>query len=240
MVARGDLGVELAVEKVPPIQKHIIAQANSSGVPVITATQMLESMVASPRPTRAEASDVANAIFDGTDAVMLSQETAIGQYPVEAVATMTRIAREAEATPYLSAPPPPAVGKLDVPATVCRAAVQVATDLGARAIVAFTESGATARYVSRFRPRTRIIGLTTSETARRRMALFWGVETAAPLPVGTQVRGMIDAADERIVQEGLLDSGDLIVVVAGSPGGRGGTNRVLVHRVGQPDLAARG
>jgi pyruvate kinase len=240
MVARGDLGVELAVEKVPPIQKHIIAQANSQGVPVITATQMLESMVASPRPTRAEASDVANAIFDGTDAVMLSQETAIGQFPVEAVATMARIAREAEATPYLSAPPPPAVGKLDVPATVCRAAVQVATDLGARAIVAFTESGATARYVSRFRPRTPIIGLTTSETARRRMALFWGVETAAPLPVGTQVRGMIDEADTRVVQEGLLDPGDLVVVVAGSPGGRGGTNRVLVHRVGQPDLAARG
>jgi pyruvate kinase len=239
MVARGDLGVELAVEKVPPIQKHIIAQANSQGVPVITATQMLESMVASSRPTRAEASDVANAIFDGTDAVMLSQETAIGQYPVEAVATMARIAREAEATPYWSAPPPPAVGKLDVPATVCRAAVQVATDLGARAIVAFTESGATARYVSRFRPRTPIIGLTTSETARRRMALFWGVETASPLPMGTQVRGMIDEADERVVQEGLLDPGDLIVVVAGSPGGRGGTNRVLVHRVGQPDLAAR-
>ena len=180
MVARGDLGVELAVEKVPPIQKHIIARANSLGVPVITATQMLESMVASPRPTRAEASDVANAIFDGTDAVMLSQETAVGQYPVEAVATMARIAREAEATPYLSAPPPPAVGGLDVPATVCRAAVQVATDLGARAIVAFTESGATARYVSRFRPRTPIIGLTTSELARRRMALFWGVETASP------------------------------------------------------------
>jgi len=127
-----------------------------------------------------------------------------------------------------------------VPATVCRAAVQVATDLGARAIVAFTDSGATARYVSRFRPRTPIIGLTTSETARRRMALFWGVETAAPLPVGTQVRGMIDEADQRIVEEGLLEEGDLIVVVAGSPGGRGGTNRVLVHRVGQPDLAARG
>jgi pyruvate kinase len=240
MVARGDLGVELAVEKVPPIQKHIIAQANSSGVPVITATQMLESMVASSRPTRAEASDVANAIFDGTDAVMLSQETAIGQYPVEAVATMARIAREAEATPYRSAPPPPAVGMLDVPATVCRAAVQMATDLGARAIVAFTESGATARMVSRFRPGTPILGLTTSEAARRRMALFWGVETAAPLPVGTQVRGMIAEADERIVREGLLALGDLIVVVAGSPGGRGGTNRVLVHRVGSPDLAARG
>ena len=239
IVARGDLGVELAVEQVPPIQKHIIARANSLGVPVITATQMLESMVASARPTRAEASDVANAIFDGTDAVMLSQETAVGQYPVEAVATMGRIAREAEATPYLSAPPPPAVGKLDVPATVSRAAVQMAADLGAKAIVAFTESGATARYVSRFRPRTQIIGLTTSEAARRRMALFWGVETATPLGVGTQVRGMIDAADERVVREGLLAPGDLIVVVAGSPGGRGGTNRVLVHRVGSPDLAAR-
>jgi pyruvate kinase len=239
MVARGDLGVELAVEQVPPIQKHIIARANSLGVPVITATQMLESMVASPRPTRAEASDVANAIFDGTDAVMLSQETAIGQYPVESVATMARIAREAESTPYLSAPPPPAVGVLDVPATVCRAAVQVATDLRAKAIVAFTESGATARYVSRFRPLTPIIGLTTSETARRRMALFWGVETASPLTVGTQVRGMIDEADNRIVKEGLLEPGALVVVVAGSPGGRGGTNRVLVHRVGEPDLAAR-
>jgi pyruvate kinase len=239
MVARGDLGVELAVEQVPPIQKHIIARANSLGVSVVTATQMLESMVASSRPTRAEASDVANAIFDGTDAVMLSQETAIGQYPVEAVATMNRIAREAEATPYLSAPPPPAVGGLDVPATVCRAAVQMATDLGAAAIVAFTESGASARYVSRFRPRTPIIGLTTSELARRRMALFWGVETASPLAIGTQVRSMIDAADERIVKEGLLTPGDLVVVVAGSPGGRGGTNRVLVHRVGEPDLAAR-
>jgi pyruvate kinase len=239
MVARGDLGVELAVEQVPPIQKHIIARANSLGVPVITATQMLESMVASPRPTRAEASDVANAIFDGTDAVMLSQETAIGQYPVEAVATMNRIAREAEATPYLSAPPPPAVGGLDVPATVCRAAVQVAADLGARAIVAFTESGASARYVSRFRPRTPIIGLTTSDAARRRMALYWGVETASPLGKGTQVRSMIDDADARIVAEGLLTPGDLIVVVAGSPGGRGGTNRVLVHRVGERDLAAR-
>ncbi|HTE71031.1 MAG TPA: pyruvate kinase [Actinomycetes bacterium] len=239
MVARGDLGVELAVEKVPPLQKHIIAVANSLGVPVITATQMLESMVASSRPTRAEASDVANAIFDGTDAVMLSQETAIGQYPVESVATMCRIAQEAEATPYLSAPPPPAVGKLDVPATVCRAAVQVATDLGARAIVAFTESGASARYVSRFRPRVPIIGLTTSEAARRRMTLYWGVETATPLPVGTQVRGMIDEADARIVREGLVAPGDLVVVVAGSPGGRGGTNRVLVHRVGEPDLAAR-
>jgi pyruvate kinase len=237
MVARGDLGVELAVEKVPPIQKGIIARANSLGVPVITATQMLESMVASPRPTRAEASDVANAIFDGTDAVMLSQETAIGQYPIEAVATMGRIAREAEATPYLSAPPPPAVGGLDVAVTVCRAAVQVAADLRATAIVAFTETGDTARFVSRFRPRVPIIGLTTSEAARRRMSLYWGVEAASPLAVGTDLRDMIAEGDDRISHEGLVADGDLIVVVAGTPGGRGGTNRVIVHRVGERDLA---
>jgi pyruvate kinase len=238
MVARGDLGVELAVEKVPPLQKHIIARANSLGVPVITATQMLESMVSSPRPTRAEASDVANAIFDGTDAVMLSQETAIGQYPVEAVATMGRIAREAESTPYLNAPPPPAGGALDIAATVCKAAVQIAGDLGCRAIVAFTESGATARYVSRFRPRVPIIGLATSEAARRRMALFWGVEATSPLDQGTDLREMIAQGDERVSHEGLAKHGDLVVVVAGTPRGRGGTNRVIVHRVGELDLAA--
>jgi pyruvate kinase len=182
---------------------------------------------------------VANAIFDGTDAVMLSQETAIGQYPVEAVATMCRIATEAESTPYLAAPPPPTVGALDVAATVCRAAVQVATDLRARAIVAFTESGATARYVSRFRPRVPIIGLTTSEAARRRMTLYWGVEAASPLNVSTDLRDMIAEGDERISGEGMAAPGDLVVVVAGTPGGRGGTNRVIVHRVGERDLAAQ-
>jgi pyruvate kinase len=237
MVARGDLGVELAVEKVPPLQKEIIARANSLGVPVITATQMLESMVASPRPTRAEASDVANAIFDGTDALMLSQETAVGSYPVETVATMGRIAREAEATPHLAHPPPPATGALDVTATVCKAAVQIATDLGARAIVAFSESGATARFVSRFRPRVPILGLTPYETTRRRMALYWGVEAASPLDRGVDLGAMIAQGDERICGEGMASPGDLVVVVAGTPGGRGATNRVLVHRVGEPDAS---
>jgi pyruvate kinase len=236
MVARGDLGVELAVEKVPPLQKEIIARANSRGVPVITATQMLESMVSSPRPTRAEASDVANAVFDGTDAVMLSQETAIGAYPVEAIVTMCRIAREAEASPHFGHPPPPAVGALDVPSTVCKAAVQVADDLRARAIVAFTESGATARFVSRFRPRVPILGLTPYETARRRMALHWGVEAASPLDRGVDLGEIIAQGDRRICDEGLAAPGDLVVIVAGTPGGRGGTNRVIVHQVGQPDL----
>jgi pyruvate kinase len=237
MVARGDLGVELPVEKVPPLQKEIIARANSHGVPVITATQMLESMVASPRPTRAEASDVANAIFDGTDALMLSQETAVGSYPVEAVATMRRIAREAEATPQLAHPPPPAVGALDVTATVSKAAVQIAADLGARAIVAFSESGATARFVSRFRPRVPILGLTPYEATRRRMALYWGVEAASPLDRGVELAAMIAQGDQRICDEGMATPGDLVVVVAGTPGGRGATNRVLVHRVGVPDAS---
>jgi pyruvate kinase len=237
MVARGDLGVELPVEKVPPLQKEIIARANSHGVPVITATQMLESMVASPRPTRAEASDVANAIFDGTDALMLSQETAVGSYPVEAVATMRRITREAEATPQLAHPPPPAVGALDVTATVSKAAVQVAADLGARAIVAFSESGATARFISRFRPRVPILGLTPYQATRRRMALYWGVEAASPLDRGVELAAMIAQGDRRICDEGMATPGDLVVVVAGTPGGRGATNRVLVHRVGEPDAS---
>jgi pyruvate kinase len=237
MVARGDLGVELAVEKVPPLQKQIIARANSLGVPVITATQMLESMVASPRPTRAEASDVANAIFDGTDAVMLSQETAVGAYPVETVTTMGRIAREAEAIPHLAHPPPPPTGGLEVAATVSKAAVQIATDLGARAIVAFSESGATARFVSRFRPRVPILGLTPYEATRRRMALYWGVESASPLSLGVDLAAMIAEGDQRICAENLASPGDLVVVVAGRPGGRGATNRVLVHRVGEPDAS---
>ena len=238
MVARGDLGVELEVEKVPPLQKEIIASANGLGVPVITATQMLESMVSSARPTRAEASDVANAVFDGTDAVMLSEETAVGAFPVEAVATMRRIAYEAEATPQLLHPVP-AVGALDVAATVCKAAVQTADDLGAAAVVAFTESGASARHVSRFRPRVPIIGLTPYEATRRRMALYWGVEAPDVLDHGVQLTAMVAQADERVCQAGLCAPDDIVVIVAGTPGRRGATNRVIVHRVGEPDLVER-
>jgi len=236
MVARGDLGVELAVEKVPPLQKEIIARANSHGVPVITATQMLESMVSHARPTRAEASDVANAIFDGTDAVMLSGETAVGAFPVQAVAMMGRIAREAEATPHLLHPPPPPGGGLDVAATVCRAAVQAATDLHATAVVAFTETGATARYVSRFRPRMRIVGMTPDEPTRRRMALFWGVEAAPVLQRAGNIEALIAEGDQCLVDEGLAAPGDLVVIVAGTPGGRGATNRVIVHQVGRLEV----
>ena len=236
MVARGDLGVELAVEKVPPLQKEIIAHANAHGVPVITATQMLESMVSNPRPTRAEASDVANAVFDGTDALMLSQETAIGAYPGEAVATMARIAEQAESTPSLLHPPPPAGGPLDVPATVCKAAVQVAADLHARVIVVFTQTGATARFVSRFRPREPILGLTPHERTRRRMALYWGVRALPAIAQSDDMAVMVAQADERIRASGLAGDGDLAVVVAGNPGRRAMTNRVIVHRLGEPDV----
>jgi pyruvate kinase len=238
MVARGDLGVELAVEKVPPLQKEIIARANALGVPVITATQMLESMVSSPRPTRAEASDVANAVFDGTDAVMLSQETAIGAWPVEAVATMARIAEEAESTPSLLHPPPPAGGPLDVPATVCKAAVQVAADLHARVIVAFTETGATARFVSRFRPRVPIAGLTPHEGTRRRMALYWGVLALPTIAATQRLATLVTQSDQRIRASGLAGDGDLVVIVAGTPGHSAMTNRVMVHRLGEADVTA--
>jgi pyruvate kinase len=238
MVARGDLGVELTVEKVPPLQKEIIARANACGVPVITATEMLESMVSSRRPTRAEASDVANAVFDGSDALMLSQETAIGAYPAEAVATMRRIAEEAECSPsLLHPPPPPSGGPLDVASTTCKAAVQAAADLGARAIVAFTETGASARFVSRFRPLAPIIGLTPHETTRRRMALYWGVRTLPPVDPNLEMTEMVQQADQRLRAAELASEGDLIVLVAGTPGLRAATNRMIVHRVGRADVA---
>jgi pyruvate kinase len=238
MVARGDLGVELTVEKVPPLQKEIIARANACGVPVITATQMLESMVSSQRPTRAEASDVANAVFDGTDAVMLSQETAIGTYPVEAVATMRRIAEEAESTPSLLHPPPaPSGGPLDVAATTSKAAVQAAADLGASAIVAFTETGATARFVSRFRPLAPIIGLTPHEATRRRMAMYWGVQALPPVEPNLELGEMVQQADQRLRAAGVAGEGDPIVLVAGTPGLRAATNRMIVHRLGRADVA---
>jgi pyruvate kinase len=238
MIARGDLGVELAVEKVPPLQKEIIARANACGVPVITATQMLESMVSSPRPTRAEASDVANAVFDGSDAVMLAQETAIGAYPVEAVATMRRIAEEAESSPSLLHPPaPPSGGPLDVASTTCKAAVHAAADLFARAIIAFTETGASARYVSRFRPLVPIVGLTPHEATRRRMAMYWGVRALAPVDQNLELGEMVQQADQRLRAAGVASEGDLIVLVAGTPGLRAATNRMIVHRLGRADVA---
>lgn len=233
MVARGDLGVEIGPERVPAIQKEIIAQANARARPVITATEMLESMINSPRPTRAEASDVANAVFDGTDALMLSGETAAGRYPVEAVRTMARIIEVAESSPHLVHPTPPTAGAVDdIGRTVARAACQVASDVGATALVVFSISGASIQLVSKYRPAVPLLGLTPSETARRRTALMWGTE-AALVPMKDRANALTSSAERVLVDGHWARRNDRIVIVSGLPGGQGGTNRILVHRIGE-------
>ncbi len=233
MVARGDLGVELAVEKVPLAQKEIISQANRQGKLVITATQMLESMVHQPRPTRAEASDVANAILDGTDAVMLSAETAVGDYPVEAVATMARIAEYTEARHEPEQHWRPSdltvLEKASIPRAIAGAACRAADELNARFIVVFTESGATARLVSHFRPERSIIGLTPSEPVYRRLALLWGI---TPMNVRRfdQVPTMLEECMNRLQQDGHVKTGDVVVIVFGSSPVPGATNMINVHK----------
>jgi pyruvate kinase len=233
MVARGDLGVEIGPERVPAIQKEIIAQANARARPVITATEMLESMINSPRPTRAEASDVANAVFDGTDALMLSGETAAGRYPVEAVRTMARIIEVAESSPHLVLPTSPsATDADDISRTVARAACQVAADVGATALVVFTISGSAVQLVSKFRPAVPLLGLTPSETTRRRTALMWGTESAL-VPMKDHSNALTAAAERVLVDGNWAQRSDRIVIVSGIPGGEGGTNRILVHRIGE-------
>jgi pyruvate kinase len=233
MVARGDLGVEAPAEEVPLYQKRIIQLARLAAKPVITATQMLESMIHNPRPTRAEASDVANAILDGTDAVMLSGETAVGKYPVEAVEMMVRIALATErAFPYERelerVGPLPADGITDA---VTQATCEIAQELSARAIIPSTMSGYTARMVSRHRPATPILVCTPSEKVCRQMALVWGAH-AALVPEYRGTDEMIRTADRAAVACGMAKAGDLVVITAGIPnGGRGKTNMVYVHRV---------
>ncbi len=230
MVARGDLGVEIGPERVPAIQKQIITMANQAGKPVITATEMLDSMIRSPRPTRAEASDVANAIFDGTDAVMLSGETAAGRFPVEAVNTMARIIEVAESTgEHHTRPPEPKAG-LAVNRVVAKAAVQAAKDIRASAICVFSLSGHSAQLVSKFRPDVPIIACSTREAPRRRTALMWGTEGVL-VPEKTRAADLIAAAEEVVLSRGLGAAGDSIVIVSGVPG-RGGTNRLMLHTLG--------
>ncbi len=200
MVARGDLGVEIGPERVPAIQKQIIDEANAEARPVITATEMLESMTNSPRPTRAEASDVANAVFDGTDALMLSGETAAGKFPVEAVRTMARIIEVAESSPHLVHPQPPPHSQATVGRVVARAAVQVAKDIGATAIVVYSISGSSIELVSKYRPEAPLLGLTPRETTRRRTALMWGTE-AGLVPMKGAVTDLTAAA-ERVLVDG--------------------------------------
>jgi pyruvate kinase len=232
MVARGDLGVELSLAQVPAVQKDVIERCNRAGVPVITATEMLESMVTSNRPTRAEASDVANAIWDGTDAVMLSQETSIGAHPVEAVRAMARICQAAESHPaYLrSREVRPEHGSTG--AAMAHAAAAIAEQVGARAILAFTESGATARRVSKARPAVPVIAASPHVEVLRRTALYAGV---VPLEVahGADTDDMIAKGTSAAVAAGLVRPGDRIAFVAGVPVGQPGqTNLVKVEVVG--------
>lgn len=231
MVARGDLGVELPLEEVPLIQKEIIRRAREHAVPVITATQMLESMIEHPRPTRAEASDVANAIFDGTDAVMLSAETAVGKYPVEAVRVMARIAAQAERAlpPWAGAE---ATGRASTfPDVISDAACRAAREVRARAIVAFTQSGSTARLLCRYRPEVPILAFSPSEAIRRRLCLYWGVipKTIRPIQHTDELVEEIEAA---LLQEKAVHTNDTLVIVAGAPMWvRGTTNLMKLHRV---------
>ena len=225
MVARGDLGVEIPLENVPNIQKMIVHKANRRGRPVIIATQMLRSMVDAPRPTRAEAADVANGVLDGADAVMLSEETASGSYPVEAVKFMSNIARAAEEQfpyqRYLKQ-----MRHLDISQSVAAAACNLAENLGAAAIVATTRSGATARHVARFRPRGRIIALSPSEKTVRRLAMSWGC-IPCYLGLTEDTDEMIESAAESVLRTGHVHSGDLVVITGGRPLYASGTTNML-------------
>jgi len=232
MVARGDLGVEVPVEEVPVIQKDVIRRARLGKLPVIVATQMLESMVTRVRPSRAEVSDVATAVFDGADAVMLSAETATGRYPVETVQVMSRIAERAEqAMPAEPAPRrrPEAYGFSEA---VAEAACQAASLLHAKAIVAFTQSGFTARLISQDRPPVPIIALTPFPEARRKLGLYWGVSSRVVRKVETTDE-MIEEVEATLLGDGTVRNDDVLVIISGAPMWvTGTTNLVKFHRVG--------
>ena len=231
MVARGDLGVEMNPERVPVVQKTIIGRAREFRRPVITATQMLESMTENPRPTRAEASDVANAIFDGSDAVMLSAETASGKYPREAVSMMARIIEEAEAS-IKEFPRPPTQEQLKVAETVAELVCHASRELNMRLIAVFTHSGFTARLISRYRPPVPIVAFSPEGETRRRMALIWGVMPRNIRDV-RKVDGLPGVAEKRLLEERLVRKGDVIGIVAGTPMGiRGTTNFMKFHVIG--------
>jgi pyruvate kinase len=232
MVARGDLGVEMNPETVPVVQKNIIARAREFRRPVITATQMLESMTQNPRPTRAEASDVANAIFDGSDAVMLSAETASGKYPIEAVSMMARIIHEAEASIQEYPRPTTAQERLKVAETVAELVCHACRELHMKLIAVFTHSGFTARLVSRYRPLVPIVAFSPEPATRRRMSLLWGV-TSRHISDIKKIDGLADLAEKRLLEERLVKKGDVIGIVAGTPMGiRGTTNFMKFHVIG--------
>lgn len=232
MVARGDLGVEINAEKVPLIQKKIIRACNEAGKPVITATQMLESMILHPRPTRAETSDVANAIMDGTDAVMLSGETASGAYPVEAVRTMVKIASDVESSNLWQRPVLAGSHKgMTVAGAVAEAACHAAAAVNAKAIVVFTQSGGTAALIAKNRPQLPIIAFASSEEIRRRLSLFWGVRSQ-PVGAMSNTDQQISLVEKTLLETG-FKVGDIVVITMGVPlESRGTTNLMKVHAIG--------
>ncbi len=233
MVARGDLGLDVPLEDVPHIQKEIIRQARAAKVPVIVATQMLESMVTHLRPTRAEVSDVTTAIFDGADAIMLSAETASGRYPAEAVEVMARVATRAEEATVSLEPPARVRGVVGFPEAISDAAATAARVLKAKAIVAFTQSGFSARLISQERPDVPIIALTPSITVRRRLALSWGVWSRLIRKVETTDE-MVEEVEATLLGDGSVRVNDVIVIISGAPMWvTGTTNLVKLHRVGE-------
>jgi pyruvate kinase len=224
--------VEMNPEQVPVVQKQIISRARNALVPVITATQMLDSMTQSPRPTRAEASDVANAIFDGSDALMLSGETAVGRYPIESVEMMDRIIRVAEAS--ITEPPRPArFTELHINETIAEAICHAAEELHMKAIAVFTESGSSARLVSKYRPRAPIIAFSPNQETRRRISLYWGVRPRSIVHL-KNIDALVAAAEKRLLEEKVVQKGDVIGIISGTPlGTTGTTNMMRLHRIGE-------
>ncbi|MBN8200822.1 MULTISPECIES: pyruvate kinase [Bacillaceae] len=242
MVARGDLGVEIPAEEVPLVQKKLIKKCNAQGKPVITATQMLDSMQRNPRPTRAEASDVANAIFDGTDAIMLSGETAAGSYPVEAVQTMHNIASRAESAldhkEILSNRSKD--NEHNITDAIGQSVAHTALNLDVNAIITPTESGHTARMISKYRPKAPIVAVTSNDYVSRRLSLTWGVYPQIGQKAST-TDDMLDIAVEESVNSGIVASGDLVVITAGVPVGEAGTTNLMkIHVVGDILAKAQG
>ncbi|MGW4346378.1 pyruvate kinase [Streptomyces sp. NPDC004690] len=242
MIARGDLGVEMPLEQVPIVQKRAVKLAKRNAKPVIVATQMLDSMIDNARPTRAEASDVANAVIDGADAVMLSGETSIGNHPVETVRTMAKIVAAAEETLLAGGLPP--LTERGKPRTqggaVARAAAEIGDFLGAKFLVAFTQSGDTARRLSRYRSPIPLLAFTPEPATRSQLSMTWGVETFLG-PEVDSTDAMVDQVDELLLRYGRCEKGDAVVITAGSPPGvPGSTNLVRVHHIGEDDSPRRG
>ncbi len=234
MVARGDLGVQLPLDRLPLIQTDIIKRTNTSGLISVTATEMLESMTHSPRPTRAEVTDVAHAVMSGTDAVMLSGETAVGAHPARVVEAMAQICRTIEeGTLPEQAAVPFVGGENEIASAVAQAATQIAKNVSARTIVAFTESGSTARLISKYRPPQRVVAFTPNDVTRRRMALFWGIQPHA-FERARYTDDEIAAAADVLTREGVVSPGENVVMVAGVPPNvQAATNLVKVHVIGE-------